>query len=366
MVCRLNSTVKAIYGYLIRVLLKFTHISVSQTEYPLISYAGTVPSLKNISFGGKVKLHLLNQVFPEQGNNFNILYLVSSGLTIFAKEFFKKARNSRAKIVWNQNGVAYPAWAGEGFELVNKPMREHLQASDFVIYQSAFCKLSADKYLGVYKGLYAIVYNCVDTEIFRPKDNKPESGCLHLLLCGSHEQPGRVLSAIETTSILHKKGVKVHLEIAGRLAWDNASIRMKKLAEDLGIAGCIEITGPYLQDKAPAIYSSSDILLHLKYNDPCPSVVIEAMACGLPVVCSRSGGTPELIGDKAGIALEVPCGWEKEYFPDTNAIVEAVRGIMKDRKAYSSAARSRAVELFDKKLWISKHKEIFESILERS
>ena len=42
------------------------------------------------------------------------------------------------------------------------------------------------------------------------------------------------------------------------------------------------------------------LLLHTKVKDPCPSAVIEAMACGLPVVYPASGGTVELVGDEAG------------------------------------------------------------------
>ena len=45
------------------------------------------------------------------------------------------------------------------------------------------------------------------------------------------------------------------------------------------------------------------VLLHTKVNDPCPTAVIEAMACGLPVAYPASGGTVELVGDEAGIGV---------------------------------------------------------------
>ena len=38
----------------------------------------------------------------------------------------------------------------------------------------------------------------------------------------------------------------------------------------------------------------------LKYKDPCPNSVIEAMSCGLPILYSNSGGLPELVNNGCG------------------------------------------------------------------
>ena len=53
-----------------------------------------------------------------------------------------------AAIVVNQNGVAYPAWAGLRTDEINEPLREALNAADYVFFQSEFCKSSADRFLG--------------------------------------------------------------------------------------------------------------------------------------------------------------------------------------------------------------------------
>ena len=72
------------------------------------------------------------------------------------------------------------------------------------------------------------------------------------------------------------------------------------------------------------------ILFHIKYKDPCPTVPIEAMSWGVPVIGSLSGGMPELVSDEGGVQLEVPDVWDKMCYPEPEEMVEAVVNIMSD------------------------------------
>ena len=68
----------------------------------------------------------------------------------------------------NQNGVGYPGWAGDRVEELNRPLRRALAAADHVLYQSAFCKRSADEFLGEPRGEWEILHNAVDVGRFTP------------------------------------------------------------------------------------------------------------------------------------------------------------------------------------------------------
>jgi glycosyltransferase involved in cell wall biosynthesis len=127
----------------------------------------------------------------------------------------------------------------------------------------------------------------------------------------------------------------------------------------------VELVGRYAQRDAPEIIRRAHVLLHTKVKDPCPSAVIEAMACGLPVVYPASGGTVELVGDEAGIGVPHPEGWERDESPSPEALADAVTRVLAGRDAYAAAARRRAVERFALAPWLDRHAELFDELLTR-
>jgi len=135
------------------------------------------------------------------------------------------------------------------------------------------------------------------------------------------------------------------------------------LARHLAVAERVAYLGPYTQEEAPALFQKHHILLHTKYNDPCPRLVVEAMACGLPVVYSASGGVPELVGDEGGVACPVPCDFERDHPPEPAVLATAVEAVAKDLPHFSLRARERAVRHFDVRPWLDRHEEIFFHVL---
>ena len=115
---------------------------------PRINYAGAEPQPGQIVHGGRVKLLALLERFPHCEREFNAIYLVSSALPLHVLDFVRWAKDRGVRFIWNQNGVAFPAWAGGSATAVNRPMAELLQLADFVVYQSEFCRVSADRQLG--------------------------------------------------------------------------------------------------------------------------------------------------------------------------------------------------------------------------
>jgi len=324
-----------------------------------------VPTFDEIAFGGMVKFQWMQTLYPNSPKLFNILYMVSSQPPVGAEHIAKTANKIGAKMAWNQNGVAYPGWYGWRWKERNARMAKALHLSDHVFYQSNFCRMAADEFLGPCRTESEILYNPINTEIFTPTNEQPSG--LVLLLAGNQYQEYRLKSALDTLALIKKTRADASLIVTGKLNWLPDSKVTHDLAhkwiKELHIEENVQFYGPYKQADAPSIFQSAHILLHTRYNDPCPTVVLEALASGLPVVYSNSGGTPELVGSDAGVGINAPLSWDQEHPPAPDALADAVLTIAKNYEGYARMARQRAETQFDIKPWLQRHQEVFENLL---
>jgi glycosyltransferase involved in cell wall biosynthesis len=307
--------------------------------------------------GGTAKFQRLAERFPNHPTDFTLLYLGSTWLPRDLRPLLRLSSRRGVPVVLNQNGVGYPGWAGDAVELVNRPLRRVLSAADHVLYQSEFCKRSADEFLGEPRGAWDVLYNAVDVERFVPAERPPDGGPV-LLLGGDQYQAYRVELALRTVQALRSSHPEARLLVSGRLV-----APIGGLVRELGLESRVELVGEYEQRDAPALFQRAHLLLHTKVNDPCPSLVIEAMASGLPIVYPRSGGVPELVGDEAGIGVPHPDSWERDAPPSPEALAEAVAQVLADSPRYAAAARARAVGRFALEPWLDRHAGLFASLV---
>lgn len=321
-----------------------------------------MPGVDEAVYGGAVKFALLDRELPNAPRDFNVLYLGSSAMPLDAWMLVRLARRRGAAFVWNQNGVAYPGWYGDGWELVNRPRARLLHEADHVVYQTEFCKRSADRFYGERSGRWEILPNPVDTERFRPASSRPRRP-LTLLLGGNQYQRYRLEAALEAFALVRRERSDARLLVAGSLSFAaDGAAEAAALVGALGLDGAVELLGPYTQAEAPELMRRADLLLHTKVNDPCPTVVLEAMASGLPVVYAAGGGTTELVGEEAGIGVPTPLDWERDRLPEPAELAAAVERALDRLDELGEAARARAVERFDARRYVARHRELFEEL----
>lgn len=316
-----------------------------------------IPGPHEPAAGGTSKFQKLGTRFPSRPRDFTLLYLGSSALPRDLGPLLWIARRRRAPVVVNQDGVGYPGWAGARTEEVNRPLRRALLAADHVLYQTAFCKRSADEFLAEPAGGWEILPNAVDVERFTPASEPPADGPV-LLLGGDQTQAYRLELGLRTFAALLPAHSDARLLVAGRLVSEP-----EPLLSELGLAGRVELLGRYAQSDAPALYRRAHLLLHTKVNDPCPNVVLEAMASGLPVVYPSSGGTVELVAAEAGIGVPHSDSFERDEPPSPEAMAHAVDRVLADLHAFRIAARTRAVERYPLPAWLDRHAALFEELL---
>ena len=327
---------------------------------PVLNYGGVLRSA-GLLHGGKVKLLHLAARFPE-AEKFNVLYLVSSAQPPHALDLVQWAKARGARFVWNQNGVAFPAWAGSRVREVNRPMATLLKAADFVIYQSAFCRESADHFLEPAPCPSSVLFNPVDLDAFTPATPSLRETPWRLLAAGTHHQAYRVVGPIHALKLLRDRGHDARLTVAGELRWAHAEREFDAALAKTGMTPFVARKPPFTQQEAVQIYRDAHVLLHPKYHDPCPTVPIEAMACGVPVVASRSGGMAELVGEDGGELIDVPLSWDSAAAPAADAMADAVERIMERWSERSRSARARAERLFGSAAWVATHARIFSEL----
>jgi UDP-glucose:(heptosyl)LPS alpha-1,3-glucosyltransferase len=137
-----------------------------------------------------------------------------------------------------------------------------------------------------------------------------------------------LIAALGARRRLHPSGRPVHLLVCGR----GSSAPYVRMASRLGIGDHVHFLGfyPDIRDT----YWSSDFFVQPTYYDPCSLVVLEALACGLPVITTEQNGAGELMTDgQHGFVLTSP-GAEDELIDALDRMADE-----RARKAMSAEAR---------------------------
>lgn len=108
-------------------------------------------------------------------------------------------------------------------------------------------------------------------------------------------------------------------------------------------------------DELIALYNQASVLVNPTYADNFPTVNLEALACGTPVVTYRTGGSPEAVDEGTGIVVDKG---------DVEGLAEAIRRIMNNRDLFSAeTCRRRAEENFNKDVQFQKYIDLYEQLL---
>ena len=140
-----------------------------------------------------------------------------------------------------------------------------------------------------------VIYNGIDTEEFFPTDVKKNPDEF-TIICVSRVTPRKgIRFLIQAFKILSSKHNHLRLLIVGD---GNEKKMLEDLVEDLELKDKVEFAGAVAHNKVLAYYQRANVFVLPSLNEGMSNVMLEALACGLPVVATDTGGTKELLTDE--------------------------------------------------------------------
>lgn len=230
---------------------------------------------------------------------------------------------------------------------VNKYIIEHV---DYVFFNSSYTEKKVLEFAKPRN--YAILRPTINVHKFRPglkTDLKKELGIKSdkriIFSLGLLVEKKGFKYLIKAMSILNKKLRDQTILIIG--GQGSEEIRLKKLVNDLGLQHNVKFVGEIDSKKTPHYYNIADLFVLPSIIDSSGEtetfgvVLLEALACGCPVIASDVGGIPDIVTPKVGFLVE-----QKNEKQIANKIEMLLRN-SKLRKKMSASARKRILKCFN-------------------
>ncbi len=187
------------------------------------------------------------------------------------------------------------------------------------------------------------LYNGIDLELFAPQATRRREA--HILSVGRLVEKKGFDVLIDSLALLRDRGVPFSATIVGD-GEDRAAVRAR--IDAAGLCERVEMTGALDQSRVRALMSEATLMcLPCKVGtdgnrDALPTVLLEALAAGLPCISTPVTGIPEILGHgRAGCLVPED---------DAVATADAMASLLAFpslRASYSHAGRERAEQLFD-------------------
>ena len=212
--------------------------------------------------------------------------------------------SSKVLTIHDLSPILFPETYGKIHVFLQKYiLPKTLKNVDKVIAVSENTKKDIVKYLGFPEESIEVVYNGVD-ERFKPLSH---DSCLYdfspyILFVGTLEPRKNVTTLLKAFYILKKRKEVMHkLVIAGGKGWKNKEVY--ETVRRLNLSNSVKFLGYVPEEELPKLYSGADLFVYPSLYEGFGLPLLEAMACGCPVITSNVSSLPEVVGD-AGILVD--------------------------------------------------------------
>jgi glycosyltransferase involved in cell wall biosynthesis len=283
------------------------------------------------------------KIVPEN-EDYEVLFAFSP--TTVNGETVERAKKKGAKFLLRMDGVPEDSRnSGKG----TRRMVEYSLAADHIVYQSDFIKNTVGLMLrnnGVVSP-HSTIRNGVDLDIFTPAGSKiafpGDPKILHIAYRKDNNKRYEEVVAMYREFYPHYKNSNLLLLGRYPTEWQDYSMGFfnGEKYQRLGIMTDDAVKAQMIR--------SADLFFYPSFADPAPNVVMETLACGIPILYCPYGGAKEVIGD-GGIAID----YNKTY-------TEQIEAMIANLPALKAKARA-AAENYSLKSMVAKYIETFNTL----
>lgn len=182
-----------------------------------------------------------------------------------------------------------------------------LRRADLLIADSHYSKTCVIQQLGIAPERIAVVYLGIDQRTFRPlavPDAVRERYRLpadrrYLIYVGSEDPRKNLSTLVRALARVRQQHLDVELIKVGRAHHEAERQRLLTLAAELGVDAAIHVLDDVSEDDLALLYNLAAVCVMPSLYEGFGFPVLEALACGTPVVCSTAPSLVELVGDTA-------------------------------------------------------------------
>jgi glycosyltransferase involved in cell wall biosynthesis len=200
-----------------------------------------------------------------------------------------------------------------------------------------------------------VVPNGIDTNVFRNSNHVPREPNSVVMVGNTEDRKKGIVFLLKALQML-KDDVDVKLNIVDRRG--DHTRYAPKLVEEHGLTDRVTFTGRLSVEDLVKRYSLSEVAVTASVYEGFGLPCAEAMSCGTPVIATRAGALPEIVGDDGAGILVPP--------EDPPALASAIKRVLADealRESMGIAARKRIEESFSWEVAARKTLEVYQEVL---
>jgi glycosyltransferase involved in cell wall biosynthesis len=195
---------------------------------------------------------------------------------------------------------SFTAHARDLYQIPQAALLRRARAATAVV---ACCRTNADYTRRVAGGATAVelVYHGVDLNRFTPSNGDSGNGAARLVSVGRLVEKKGFDDLLAACAVVAQSGRSFHCDIYGD---GPERARLEAARDRLGLQSVVRFCGARTQAELRSVYRNADLFVLTPKEtadgdrDGVPNVLLEAMACGKPVVATSAGGVAELVQDR--------------------------------------------------------------------